>query len=118
MADETGFLQYGIQDETSFTTFQIDPPAPSSMKNWPNEKGSDKEYKITSAWITLSMDQIVVERQTYSILEWLGDVGGLFDMLGLIGGGLVAPFSAFAVKAEMMTSAFRYTQSLVFAENH
>ena len=88
------------------------------MINWPDKRGSDNEYKITSAWISLSMDQIVVERQTYSILEWLGDVGGLFDMLRLIAGSLVAPLSAFALKAEMMTNAFRYTSSLVFAENH
>ena len=63
------------------------------------------------------MDQNVIERQTYSVLEWLGDVGGLYDMLGLIGGALIGPLAAFSLKAELLTQAFRYTASLVNAEN-
>ena len=41
---------------------------------------------------------IAIERKTYSGLEWLGDVGGLFDALVLIGSFLVGPITAFAVK--------------------
>ena len=39
------------------------------------------------------MDELKIERQTYSALEWLGDIGGLFDMLKLLGYMLVIPFS-------------------------
>jgi hypothetical protein len=62
------------------------------------------------------MDQNMIERQTYSLLEWLGDVGGLFDMLSLIGGSLVAPLTAFALKSELLTQTFRFTESLTYAE--
>ena len=48
-----------------------------------------------------------IERQTYSLLEWVGDVGGLFDGLKLVGTILVAPFAAFAVQTEVLTSALK-----------
>ena len=41
----------------------------------------DAKYKFTSIDLILSSDIIVHERETYSILEWLGDIGGLFDAL-------------------------------------
>ena len=59
-----------------------------------------------------SPDLIVIERQTYSLLEWLGDVGGLFDALVIIGEFLVGPISAFALKATLLSKIFRFTQSL------
>ena len=99
LADETGFLQWGIADEEEFTTVQFDAPAPSFLSKWPDKKGSDNGYKVISSFVTLSMDQNVIERQTYSILEWLGDVGGLFDMLTLIGSKLIGPFTLFSLKA-------------------
>ena len=58
----------------------------------------------------------MIERQTYDALQWLGDVGGLFDMLGLLGGSLIGPIAAFKLKAELLTRAFRFTPSLANAE--
>ena len=110
-------MQYGIADENEFTTVNFDTPAPSSMSKWPSDRESESKYKVVSSYVTLSMDQNVIERQTYSVLEWLGDVGGLYDMLGLIGGALIGPLAAFSLKAELLTQAFRYTASLVNAEN-
>ena len=52
------------------------------------------------------MEQII-ERQTYSSLEWLGDVGGLFDGLRLIVGPIVARVSAYALKLLLLASVFR-----------
>ena len=49
--------------------------------------------------LELKQDQTTYERTTYSGLEWLGDVGGLFDGLGLIARFVVGPFASFAVKA-------------------
>ena len=99
LADETGFLQWGIEDKEEFTSIRFDAPAPSFLRKWPSDKDSNDGYKVISSFVTLSMDQNVIERQTYSILEWLGDVGGLFDMLGLLGGLLIGPFTAFSLKA-------------------
>ena len=62
LADEVEFLQYGIEDEVEFTTIEFDPPAPSSMSSWPTKNEPDNYYKITSAYVTLTMDQTVIER--------------------------------------------------------
>ena len=73
------------------------------MSVWP-VKGTDiGHYKITSLSPMISQHFQVIERQTYSVLEWLGDVGGLFDMLGLIGGTIIGPLAAFSLKAELLT---------------
>ena len=52
------------------------------------------------------MEQII-ERQTYSSLEWLGDVGGLFDGLRLLVGPIMAQVSANALKPLLLASVFR-----------
>ena len=48
----------------------------------------------------------VIERQTYSLLELLGDVGGLFDAFRLLGGLLVQPLANFSMKVYLMTLAY------------
>ena len=53
----------------------------------------------------------MVTRQTYSFLDWLGDMGGLFDALYLIGMIILAPISNFALKTELLTSMFRFRGS-------
>ena len=45
-------------------------------------------------------------------MEWLGDIGGLFDALVIIGEFLIGPVSAFTLKASLLNKLFRYTQSL------
>ena len=54
----------------------------------------------------------MIERQSYSILEWLGDIGGLFDALRLIGFLMVAPFANFWLKSELLSKIFRHIASL------
>ena len=44
-----------------------------------------------------------IERQTYNLLELLGDVGGLYDGLRISFANLLAPLVAFAVKIEVVT---------------
>ena len=55
-------------------------------------------YKYTGAELSFSNDLTIIERQTYSSLEWLGDVGGLFDALLFLGSSLITPITAFTVK--------------------
>lgn len=37
----------------------------------------------------LSLDMTVIDRQVYSLLDWLGDIGGLGEALFFLGGGLL-----------------------------
>ena len=50
----------------------------------------------------------MVSRQSYSLLDWLGDLGGLFDALAIILGAFVAPVAAFSLKATILTKFFRF----------
>ena len=74
-----------------------------------------KQYKITSVFLELSMDQTVIERQTYSLLEWLGDCGGLYDALKIISGAMLAPLSSLALNTKLLTQIFRTTKKNVSA---
>lgn len=56
---------------------------------------------------------MVTERQTYSMLEWLGDIGGLFDALRYIGAMLIYPIAAYNLRSKLLGSVFRYIDSLV-----
>ena len=49
----------------------------------------------------------IIERQTYSMLDFLGDIGGLFDGLRYIFQIIIAPIVAFNWKAELLSALFR-----------
>ena len=54
-----------------------------------------------------SNDVTIIERSTYNFLEWLGDVGGLFDAVVIVGGVFIAPIATIALKIELLTEVFR-----------
>ena len=62
---------------------------------------------INEVYIEYGKSQTTIERKTYSILELLGDVGGLLDGLKLIGGFLVTPIVTFAMKVKLMAGGFK-----------
>lgn len=47
--------------------------------------------------IHLSLDRQRYSRETYSFLDWLGDIGGLYGILLSIGGLIVKPLSNYAL---------------------
>ena len=57
--------------------------------------------------IEQGQNKTYIERVTYSLLEWLGDIGGLHDALLTIGGALCGPIAAFMMKNEILEHAFR-----------
>jgi len=75
-------------------------PVPSIYNQWP------KLYKYTSNFLFFKQDLQVVDRQTYSALDWLGDVGGLFDALRWMAQLTVSPFAAFALNTKLLGSMF------------
>ena len=44
---------------------------------------------------------MISERQTYSLLEYLGDLGGLFDALRYIASLILGPLTAIALKLSL-----------------
>ena len=93
LGDEIEILQWGEEEELDFNHVEFDPPRPSAWARFPTEDEPDNRYKFSSIAFKFIQGSKVIERQTYSLLEWLGDIGGLFDALRLIGAGLVAPRS-------------------------
>ena len=53
---------------------------------------------------------LITDRATYGLLEWLGDVGGLFDALKYAGVLLTAPFAKYNLKTELLSSIFNKHQ--------
>jgi len=53
-----------------------------------------------------------IERTTYSGLELIGDIGGLFDGLCILCHFVLMPVSAFAVKAKLLAFATFHRESL------
>ena len=112
LEDEVEYLQYGNINSDYYNNFMIDSNVrPSAWSKFPTQDNPNGKYKFTSLEITYSQDQLTFNRQTYSILEWLGDLGGLFGSLSTIGAILVAPLSSFALNTELMTKIFRWRPS-------
>ena len=79
---------------------------PSAWSSFPTESEPDNRYKFSSILLSFGPDLQVIERQTYSMLELLGDVGGLFDALRILGVAIVLPFSSFLMKQALLYNLF------------
>ena len=53
----------------------------------------------------------MINRDTYDLLSWLGDIGGLTDALFLIGSFLLSPFKKFKSSSYLLQTLFRYQPS-------
>ena len=65
----------------------------------------------------MNLDTVIWNRSTYSTLDWLGDVGGLFDAIMILMYPLMAPFTAFALESTLFTTFFRYKDKNVEGEH-
>ena len=83
------------------------PSAPSSWNQYPTEENPSNRYKFTSIEINASMDQKIISRSTYSGLDFLGDLGGLFDAFYVLGSMILAPVSGFALNARLLSNLFQ-----------
>ena len=64
-------------------------------------------YKFSSIEFNLDKRIGVVQRETYDLLSWLGDLGGLIDALKYAVQFLLAPYAAFSSKSTLLRSLFR-----------
>ena len=49
-------------------------------------------------------------RSTYSLLDWLGDLGGLLEALMFICAAIIKPLTSFTLKTTLLTSLFRFKE--------
>ena len=81
--------------------------APSSWNKKITPENPLAKYKFTSIEINASMDQKVINRETYDGLDFLGDLGGFFGACQSIGSILVSPVAGFALNAKLLSTIFR-----------
>ena len=77
----------------------------SAYSQWPNQ------FKFTSIALSIGPDLKVIERQTYSILDWLGEVGGLYEALRIVGSCIASPFAVTALNSKILEKLFRSSSS-------
>ena len=61
--------------------------------NFPTEENPNAMWEYILVHFSLDSDLRQISRQTYSILDWCGDWGGVLDALFLIAEIIVYPYS-------------------------
>ena len=56
------------------------------------EKKPDGLYKYSSFHMQLSKNRLITNRQSYALLDYFGDIGGLIDFLQFFVGLVISPF--------------------------
>ena len=107
LEDESQVLQVGYSEDYTYHEYTHYLPQPSSWNKFPTKEDPSRRYKFTSLEINMSLDKLVINRETYSLLDWLGDLGGLFDALKLIAQVIIYPVSSFSLSATLMSKLFR-----------
>ena len=104
-------VQVGLEDEQDYYSSIFRGNVPSAWNQFPTKEKPEGRYKYTSVGINFSQDSLLVNRQTYSILDWLGDIGGLLDALYLIGFVFISPLASYAMNSKLLSTLFRYKGS-------
>jgi len=95
------FFVQGIETEYTFWHLEsTKPPQSSSLIYYP------ESYKITGLEILVSYDVIRINRETYSLLQFMGDVGGLYDALFYLCLILLSNFNEVSLFSTMMPQLF------------
>ena len=92
-------------------SFSLSPSKPSSWINFPTAENPSSRYKYLSVEINFDMDLVSWQRNTYSILDWLGALGGLYDSLYFIIKAIVMPISTFTLHSTILKDFFRFRPS-------
>ena len=84
----------------------MDQPNVSGWIDFPTADNPYAKYKYSSVSFNLDLNMQVINRQTYMFLDWLGDLGGLFDALCLICAAIISPMQSHTLKSRLMTLTF------------
>jgi len=87
---------------------------PNEMSSW---NSYPDHYKHMGFEIMLSPDIGRNDRETYDLLSYLGDLGGLVEILKLIIGVFVLPFSEMRMSALMTNRLYHISQDNIEVVN-
>ena len=108
LEDESDMFQYGEYDSTEFYEYSRDIAQPSSWNKFPTSENPSRRYKFASLDLIVGPDKMIISRDTYALLDYLGDLGGLFDALFFIFSSIAAPVATFNMKATILSHFFRF----------
>ena len=106
LEDESEFLQYGQSLEYTFYKQDLLTTEQSSWSHYPTADNPFGLFKYMSFDIYFSQDLQKINRQTYSFLDFLGDLGGLFEALNFICWIFVTPIASCALQSSLLTNLF------------
>ena len=81
LEDESSYLQFGQYEERTFYTLQVSKPQQSAWNTFPTPANPKTMFKYVGVDVFLSPDYKLWTRETYSFLDFLGDLGGMYDAL-------------------------------------
>ena len=99
-------FQLGFEDEDQIFDIIIDNPVASAW-NGDLVKNETGLFKFSSFEVNLDQRVRVINRQTYDVLSWLGDLGGLIDALYYIIYFLLSPYTSYRLKSKILRGLFR-----------
>jgi hypothetical protein len=108
--DEIARLDLGFADPRPFFTFILT----SLELSYQDDFSSN--YKIAGLSVMRNLHYTVITRTTYDILNCIGDIGGLVEVLLIIGGILISKYGKFQSVAFFMKHIF-YTTSSPFSNS-
>ena len=100
-----------MNEEIGFERIRLESTQPSYYSDWPTQKNTTAKYKFSSLWLEIGRDLISYDRQTYSLLEWVGDVGGLADGLRIVFGGFLGAIAKISLKRRLLSFIFGFEKS-------
>ena len=99
--DEIKYLNIGQEDHKEFFSFEPTQLGLSFRDNW-----ESKAYKIAGFTIYRSLHLTVYNRETYDLLAFLGDVGGLEGIIIIMGSVLIGSLTSLNLSLHLMPSLF------------
>ena len=81
---------------------------PSSWIKYPTVEEPNNKYKFASIDFRRGINLVSLNRTAYSVLDWLGDWGGLMDALLFVSHALMAPISTLALQSSLASSLVRF----------
>ena len=106
-SDQTNWLRSDKTIDRPYNQLQWESSLASAHTKYPTREKPDGKYKFVSFDLYVSFDSSVTERETYGLLEWLGDIGGLTDALRYLGQFLIMPIASYSLKVDLLSTIFR-----------
>lgn len=87
--DETNYLISIDAVETNYLSMEKGNKHVDAWARYP------ENWKISNFWITTAPERYIISRQTYSLFDLFGDVGGALQLIQIFVGAFVSQISGF-----------------------